>query len=227
MIITMANTKGGAGKTTVMRALAGHAAHIGIPVTIYDCDTSENATRWMTYSKEAGIWPDNIDVVPINSAAQLIETAPDHAKHQKGLTFIDLEGSTNDFFGAGLWLADLVICPVQLAGEEIFGAYTLHGPVMDQLKAQREDLPPVVVAVTNIDLIDLRSHKVQEYWQLLAEGGMHVAQNKLVHRKVYKKLHMGGTLYTVPNPDEKAIADASSLFNEIMAAYPEKLTKAA
>ncbi|KAB2722412.1 ParA family protein [Brucella intermedia] len=45
MIITMANTKGGAGKTTVMRALAGHAAHIGIPVTVYDCDTSENATR--------------------------------------------------------------------------------------------------------------------------------------------------------------------------------------
>nr|WP_181377363.1 ParA family protein [Ochrobactrum sp. LM19]AJW30034.1 ParA-like protein [Ochrobactrum sp. LM19] len=222
MIITMANSKGGAGKTTVMRALAGHAARLGIPVTILDCDTSENATRWMTYSREAGIWPDNIDVIAVNDADLLMEIAPQYAKREHHLTFIDLEGTTNEFFGAGLWLADLVICPVQLAGEEIFGAYTLHGPVMDQLKATREHLPPIIVVVTSIDLIDLKSRKVQDYWQLLADGGMKVAENKLVHRKAYKKLHLGGTLYTIPDPDLKAIADARNLFEEVLEPYLER-----
>lgn len=219
MIITMANTKGGAGKTTVMRALAGHAAHLGFPVTVLDCDTSENATRWMTYSLEAGIWPDNIEVIAVNNADQLMEIAPQYASRERHFTFIDLEGTTNEFFGAGLWLADLVICPVQLGGEEIFGAYTLHGPVMEQLKNSREELPPIIVVVTSIDLIDLKSHKVQDFWQLLAEGGMTVAENKLVHRKVYKKLHLGGTLHTIPNPDLKAIADAGNLFEEVLTPY--------
>jgi cellulose biosynthesis protein BcsQ len=56
MIITMANTKGGSAKTTVMPTLVGHAAHIGRPVTILDCDSSENASRWKELSLEAGMW---------------------------------------------------------------------------------------------------------------------------------------------------------------------------
>lgn len=218
MIITMANTKGGSGKTTVMRALAGHAVHLGFRVTILDCDSSENATRWMDYSKEAGIWPDLLDVIPVNGASELIDIASSYASLDNHITFIDLEGTTNDFLGAGLWLADLVICPVQLAGDEIFAAHALHGPVMKQVKTSREQLPPIIVVVTNIDMIDARSHAIQEFWQLLENAGMRVAEQKLVHRKIYKSLHLGGTLYTVPNPNLKAIDDVRLLYDEIMPA---------
>lgn len=214
MIITMANTKGGAGKTTVMRTLAGHAAHIGRKVLILDCDTSENASRWKQLSVDADIWPDNIELISVNTPAELLDTGPELNTADR-LIFIDLEGTTNEFFGAGLFIADHIICPVKLSGDELFGAFTLHSGVMEELRQQRSFVPPITVVLTDHDLIDRRAKKIREFWELLAESDMHVAKATLPSRKVYKAMQLGGTLYTIPNSDPKAIADGAALYHEL------------
>lgn len=214
MIITMANTKGGAGKTTIMRTLAGHAAHIGRKVTILDCDTSENASRWKQLSVAANIWPEEIELKSIDTPSDLLDIAP-ALNTPDSLIFIDLEGTTNEFFGAGLYVADRVICPVKLSGDEIFGAFTLHTGVMEELGRQRPTLPSITVVLTDHDIIDQRAKKIREFWELLSESDMKVARATLPSRKVYKAMQLGGTLYTIPNADPKAIADGAALFNEL------------
>jgi chromosome partitioning protein len=218
MIITMANTKGGSGKTTVMRTLVGHAAYLGRPVTILDCDTSENASRWKQLSLAANIWPDNIELVSVDTPADLLEIAP-NLNTPGTLIFIDLEGTTNEYFGAGLYVADRIICPVKLSGDELFGAFTLHSSVMEELRRQRGSEPPITVVLTDHDMIDRRARKMKEFWELLAEGGMKVAAATLPARKVYKAMQLGGTLYTIPNPDPKAIADGAALYGELFAEF--------
>lgn len=215
MIITMANTKGGAGKTTVMRVLAGEAAHRGRTAVILDCDTSENASRWKQLSIDGNMWPAALDLISVPTAEELLELAPTLSSADN-IVFIDLEGTTNEFFGAGLFVADLILCPVKLSGDEIFGAYTLHGPVMDELKKQRPALPPIIVVLTDHDMIDTRAKKVQEFWELLSQSGMTVAKASLPHRKVYKGLQLGGTLHTIPDADPKAIADGRRLYEEVV-----------
>lgn len=51
MIVTIANPKGGTGKTTLVRALSGTAAHAGNDVFLIDADSRANTMRWVTVSK--------------------------------------------------------------------------------------------------------------------------------------------------------------------------------
>ncbi len=46
MIVTIANPKGGSGKTTFVRALSGTAAHAGNDVFLIDADSRANTMRW-------------------------------------------------------------------------------------------------------------------------------------------------------------------------------------
>ena len=45
MIVTIANPKGGTGKTTLVRALSGTAAHVGNDVFLIDADSRANRGR--------------------------------------------------------------------------------------------------------------------------------------------------------------------------------------
>lgn len=45
MIVTIANPKGGTGKTTLVRALSGTAAHAGNDVFLIDADSRANRGR--------------------------------------------------------------------------------------------------------------------------------------------------------------------------------------
>ena len=61
MIVTIANPKGGTGKTTLVRALSGTAAHAGNDVFLIDADSRANTMRWVTMSKQMNVWPDRLE----------------------------------------------------------------------------------------------------------------------------------------------------------------------
>lgn len=61
MIVTIANPKGGTGKTTLVRALSGTAAHAGNDVFLIDADSRANTMRWVTMSKQMDVWPDRLE----------------------------------------------------------------------------------------------------------------------------------------------------------------------
>ena len=47
MIITLASSKGGVGKSTTTAALAGALAHAGARVHIVDLDSNHTVSRWL------------------------------------------------------------------------------------------------------------------------------------------------------------------------------------
>ena len=49
-VITFANTKGGAGKTTAVLLLASELAHMGHRVTVLDTDPQHWMSRWFDLS---------------------------------------------------------------------------------------------------------------------------------------------------------------------------------
>src|SRR6218665_1075537 len=66
-VITFANTKGGAGKTTAVLLLSTELARLGYRVTILDSDPQRWITRWYETSDA----PDNLKVIPYINASNI------------------------------------------------------------------------------------------------------------------------------------------------------------
>lgn len=85
MVIVMANSKGGVGKTTGAIGLATAAAREGLPVTVWDADPQSSASEWAELASEEGsplpfeVRPANITVVrrlANNPGIQVVDTPP-------------------------------------------------------------------------------------------------------------------------------------------------------
>ena len=107
-IITFANTKGGAGKTTAVLLLSTELARRGYRVTILDADPQHWISRWHEIS---GPIP-NISVIDFVTTNSL----PGHLKEEKHRTdyfIIDLPGSRDTLLATAIGLSDHVLIPIQ------------------------------------------------------------------------------------------------------------------
>lgn len=85
MIVTIANPKGGTGKTTLVLALSGTAAHAGNDVFLTDADSRANTMRWVTMSKQMDVWPDRLEAESCLDPNQIYKLALQH--QQEGKSF--------------------------------------------------------------------------------------------------------------------------------------------
>ncbi|WP_238258601.1 ParA family protein, partial [Methylorubrum podarium] len=107
-VVSFANPKGGAGKTTSALLLAGELAAKGARVTVIDADPE----RWISQWGKMPGKPSNIDIiadVTEDTIVDLIENAA--AKAQ--FVIVDLEGTASLMVANAIGMSDLVIIPAQ------------------------------------------------------------------------------------------------------------------
>src|SRR5262245_8821747 len=107
-VITFANTKGGAGKTTAVLLLATELARKGYRVTILDADPQNWVTRWYEISGDVP----NISVINFVTAASL----PLHISENKENTdyfIVDLPGARTPLLATAIGLSNHVLIPIQ------------------------------------------------------------------------------------------------------------------
>lgn len=113
-IVVIANSKGGAGKSTAAIITAGELALRGIPVTLIDADPNTPAVRW---SKKG--CPPTINVIgneedpraAVNEDNLLGLIA--EAKTTSQFVIVDLEGTASKLVTDAISSADLVLVPLQ------------------------------------------------------------------------------------------------------------------
>lgn len=224
-VITIANTKGGAGKTTAAALLAVELAQIGMKVTIFDSDPQHWISQWFESALPRGAISlvDHVTIASLESHIRAMDRTADYF-------IIDLAGERNQLTAAALAYADHVLIPVQGAGMDGKGA----ARILDIIGQTRRDTGHLIAHSVLLSRVNpmVTTHSLLAIKGLLAQRGVDVMATPIVERAAYREMFdLGVTLYDldpakVSNLD-KAQANARALADEVLRLLPARVISSA
>lgn len=217
-VITFANTKGGAGKTTAALILAQELARTGARVTILDCDPQ----HWITTWHEISVSVPNVQVISYVSMAN-IQTHINENRANTDYFVIDLAGARNTLMASAIGMSDHVMIPIQgCAMDAKGGAQVLELLAYLKEKAGISINHSVVLTRVN-SLVTTRALQVVK--ALLSERNVPVLDTPIIERAAFRDIFdCGGTLQTM-DPErvsnlEKARENARAFGDEVRRLVP-------
>ncbi|MEH0073901.1 ParA family protein [Pannonibacter sp. Pt2] len=190
-VISFANAKGGAGKTTAALLLATEIAERGMTVTIFDADPQ----RWISTWSDLPGRPANISVqsqlTPATITEQIIE-----ASAVSDYVIVDLEGTENLLVANALSVSDLVVVPIQGSSMDARGGAKILRLIAKLEEIVRHEIRHCVVLTRTNAAVTTRALKaVQDH---LAVSGIDVLMTAIVERAAYRDMfEFGGSLATL------------------------------
>lgn len=138
-IITIATSKGGAGKTTLAQCITGTVAGRGHSVAAIDADYNHSLADWITTFKRYPITVETeIDETQIIPQAETLSEAHD-------LLVIDTAGAAMQATIFAIGCADLVLIPCQLSSADVVEAAKTKHLVESAARMSRQEIPVRVV----------------------------------------------------------------------------------
>jgi len=205
MIITVGNTKGGVGKTTIAVNLAAEAASEGKKVLLIDTDPQGSSTAFRGEREKDDIKVVSMISDKIHKDIKALEGSFD-------LVIIDAGGRDNQVFRSAVAGCQFFLLPVLPSQFDIWAAE-------DAIKAFCE-LQPFNDMKGRVVLNQIRTNtKVsEEAWQALEEYRNEIPLlNQQLHSRVaYKTSITFGRGVSEHEPEGKAAEEIKSLYKEIM-----------
>lgn len=218
-VISFANPKGGAGKTTTALLLASELAARGATVTVIDADPERWISQWGALPGK----PEGIRIlsdVTEDSIVDLIENASEGSQ----FVIVDLEGTASLMVANAIGMSDLVVIPTQGSSMDAKGgAKTIRLIRNQERMARRPICHAVVLTRTSAAVTSRALRNVQEQ---LKQAGIDVFDTAIVERAAFRDLFdYGGSLATldpalVSNID-KARENAQAFVGEVLAKLKE------
>jgi chromosome partitioning protein len=219
-IITFANTKGGAGKTTAVLLLSTELARQGHRVTILDADPQ----RWISRWHETGAPLPNINVVSYVTAAT-IQNVITSNRDKTDYFILDLPGASTPLLATAIGMSDHVLIPIQGCGMDAKGG----AQVLELLKYLEDKanirIPHSVVLSRVNSMVTTRALQVVK--ALLAERKVRVLDTPIIERSAYRDLFdYGCSLYEMEAERfsnlDKAKENATAFANEVQGYVPNR-----
>lgn len=135
-VIASANSKGGAGKTTMVFLLASVLASKGVRVTVIDADPNHPFSLWQKQGGKA----ENLSFI-INDSEETILDDIENAAKESDFVIVDLEGTANLSVAYAVSRADLVIVPSQRSALDAAEAAKVIALVNRQSKVSGREIP--------------------------------------------------------------------------------------
>jgi chromosome partitioning protein len=180
-VITFANTKGGAGKTTAVLLLATELARQGYRITILDADPQ----RWISRWHETGDQLANISVLSYVTSANIQSTLSSY-RERTDYFILDLPGASSPLLATALGLSDHVLIPIQGCAMDAKGG----AQVLELLKYLEERanirIPHSVVLSRVNSMVTTRALQVVK--ALLAERRVRVLDTPIIERAAFRDL---------------------------------------
>lgn len=220
-IISLANAKGGAGKTTAALILATELARQGNRVVIMDADPQ----RWITNWAELTGPQTNLTVISEVTSASL----PYHILDLKAKTdffVIDLAGARDALVTTAIGLSDHVLIPVQGCAMDARGA----AQILDLIRLLEDKAHIKIshsVVLTRVSAM-VTTRAMSAIKALLSSRGVNVLNTSIAERSAFRDIFdCGGNLYSmdaarVSNLD-KAQENAQALAQEVCSLLPSRV----
>lgn len=217
-VITFANTKGGAGKTTAVLLLSTELARLGYRVAILDSDPQRWITRWSETSEA----PENLRVIPYITATNIQNQMREH-KADTDYFIVDLPGASSPLMAVAIGLSDHILVPIQGCAMDAKG-----GAQVLELLRYLEDKGGIridhSVVLSRVNSM-VTTRALSAVKALLAERRVRVLDTPIIERSAYRDIFdYGGSLYgmdpeRVSNLD-KAKENAGMFAQEVLRLVP-------
>lgn len=214
-VITFANTKGGAGKTTAALLFVTELLHRKYRVCVIDADPQRWFSRWY---QGARLLP-NFTIETYVSAPTIQKTIHER-RSQFDFVVVDLPGIQSPLLAATVGLSDHVLVPIQGSSMDAQGG----AQVLDLLRYLDQKagirIPHSVVLSRVNPMITTRS--MQAVKRLLCEQKINVLDTPIAERAAFREMFdLSRPLRDLPDTPgrnvEKAIANASDYTDDVLA----------
>lgn len=214
-IISIATSKGGAGKTTLAAIIAGAACNRSLSVAVIDADYNHSLTDWVNTFKQYPIEVHHelreANIVPL--AAELEE------RHD--LVVIDTAGAATQATVFAIGCADIVLIPVQLSSADVVEAMKTIQLVESAARMTKRDIPAHVVLTDYQPHTNIAAHTENE----LKLMGASVMNTKLIRLVGFKEMTFNGQVPDTGQAGERVRAFLHELTQ--LGVVPDKKIKLA
>src|SRR3984957_20103277 len=142
MIIVVANSKGGVGKSTLAVHIAAWLHEQGHRVALADCDTQHSSSEWLQEAVPA------IKCVRLGSADDIMDVLPQIA-HEVDYVVADGPGSNIDTSRTLLLIADLAVIPCKASMLEV-RALKQATTALRHARDIRRGSPPAIIVLSMV-----------------------------------------------------------------------------
>ena len=155
-VVTIASSKGGPGKTTVIMLLAGRLAAEGLKVAALDADPTRAFSRWAANTYEGA----ELTVQAETDEARLAHLI-DAESRTADLVLVDTAGFGNRAAAVAMTSADSVLVPCLSGESDLHEAEATVNLVNGLARAARREIP-VKVLLNRVRRTQLARHAAQE-----------------------------------------------------------------
>lgn len=214
-ILTIANEKGGVGKTTVATNLAVMARLAGMDVLLVDTDVKQTSiTAWCGARQQRGVTPFIPAMIKVGKfGADVIAIAEKY-----DLVIVDVGGRDSTELRQGLAIADSAIVPIMPGQFEVWGMANMTA-TLDEVEDRIGRAVPTAVLLNGMSPHP-SSTETREILDLLEGTSDRVPtfQTMLRSRRCYRAAipaGLGAVELAGPARDAKANAELRSLYAEV------------
>lgn len=214
-VISFANPKGGAGKTTAALLLASTLALKGARVTVIDADPQKWISQWGQLPGK----PENMTIIS-EVTEETIGEAIANAASEAQFVVVDLEGTASLMAGYAIAESDLVLIPTQGANMDAKGAAKAIGLIRAQSRSSRREIPYAILLTRTSAAVTSRALK--NVRDQLDQAGVPIFATSIVERAAYRDILDYGGLLADLDPKQvsnldKAIENAAEFAGEVLA----------
>src|SRR4051795_8134103 len=179
-VISIANPKGGAGKSTTALVLATTLASKGASVTVIDCDPNQPIKTW-----SAGPSRTLVKVMSDVTESRIVPVI-DAEREGRQFVIVDLEGTASRMVSRAIARSDLVLIPMQASAVDAAQAARAVGLVREEEQVINRSIPLRVVLTRTSPQIPSKNEKliVDE----LRAAGIPMMQTHLNQRVAFQSL---------------------------------------
>ena len=210
-ILTLANSKGGGGKTTIAACLAAELSKRGNTVVLLDADPQRSLTTWHGNDGKLGELPLHTD-----ASEKAAKWAVDASK--KAIVIVDTAGFASTTLTAILKVSDVVLIPCRASALDARGVLATH-EMVQSISAAGVAVGAVLNAATRTALV---SHIRNE----LINAGVSVMGCEIGQRTVYAEAELSGSAPCwLGKQAVKAADEIAALATELLPYLGEKKRK--
>lgn len=206
MIIVVANSKGGVGKSTLSVHLAAWLHELGHRVTFADCDAQESSSQWLREAQ-----PD-IKLVRLSTSNEILNELP-VLNQETDYVVADGPGSDADRGRALLLRADLAIVPCKASMLEV-RALAAATEVLRQAQDVRAGIPRAIIVLS---MVGKNYRLTQDMKDAAAALSLPLAGKAMILRQVYADAPgQGAVVWKLGSRAKEAAQEIRELFREIL-----------
>lgn len=208
-VIALATSKGGVGKTTLARSLAGHWFNLGRRPALVDADPQRSlAGRYDPNGRLAG-------VPVVSEPEERVAEAIEELRAGYAPVIVDTAGFRNRTTIAALVATDLALIPLKPAADDVDAAIATFDLIREINDTEERAGRPIRVAM--VLTMAMRGTVIARHVRTqLTAAGYPLLAAEMPNRVAYPEAGIDGLSPSITDPDGAAARDIAEIVHEIM-----------